>query len=354
MAEDLSSIRTKIDALDDEIVRLLNSRAELAQSIVRVKAGPAYRPEREAQVLRRIGAQSAGPLPAASLARIYVEIMSACRALEEALKVAYLGPRGTFSEEAAVKHFGAAAGTLACASIDEVFRTVESGAAGYGVVPVENSTEGAVGRTLDLLVQTPLSICGEVMLPIHQCLMNLSGKPDGFTRIHSHVQSLGQCQGWLNAHYPGVERSAVVSNAEAARLASGDAATAAIAGRMAAAQYGLRLVAENIEDEPRNTTRFLVIARHDAGPSGRDRTSLVASTRNVPGAVHELLAPLAENAVSMSRLESRPARSGRWEYVFFIDIEGHQRDPAVAQALAAMRERATFLKVLGSYPGAAN
>ena len=270
------------------------------------------------------------------------------------MSVAYLGPPGTFSEGAVIKHFGNAVIGLPCGSIDEDFQSVESGAAAYGVVPVENSTEGAVALTNDLLFQRPVSICAEVMLPVHQCLMNLSGRADGFSKIYSHSQSLAQCRGWLNSHYQKVERVAVVSNAEAARLAALEASAAAVAGRIAAERYGLKIVAENIEDEQRNVTRFVVIGLHDAGRSGQDRTSLVMSTRNRPGAMNELLVPFAQHQVSMSRLESRPARAGLWEYLFFVDIEGHKDDDNVAKALAEVRDKATFVKILGSYPRAAD
>ena len=299
-----------------------------------------------------------GPLPAEALSRLYIEIMSACRALETGLTVAYLGPQGTFSEEAVVKHFGKSVTGLACGSIDETFQSVESGAASYGVVPIENSTEGAVGRTNDLLFQRPVLICGEVMLPVHQCLMNLSGRPDGFSKIYSHSQSLAQCRGWLNSHYQRVERVAVVSNAEAARLASLEEGAAAVAGRIAAERYGLEIVAQNIEDESRNITRFVVIGSHDAGPTGQDRTSLVMSTRNRPGAMNELLVPLAEHQVSMSRLESRPARSGLWEYLFFVDIEGHRNGRERRQGACRgrrkgdVRENARFLSESRGLDGA--
>ncbi|RPI39045.1 MAG: prephenate dehydratase [Betaproteobacteria bacterium] len=350
MTDPLKQIRDQIDSIDERLVALLNERARLAQRIGHLKQGSAYRPDREAQVLRRVRELNQGPLPEEAISRLYTEIMSACRSLEAAMTVAYLGPPGTFSEEAVVKHFGASVSALACSSIDETFQSVESGAASYGVVPVENSTEGAVGRTNDLLFLKPVTICGEVMLPVHQCLMNLSGGADGFSKIYSHSQSLAQCRGWLNAHYPRVERVAVVSNAEAARLASLEQGAAAVAGRLAAQRYNLQIVAENIEDEQRNITRFVVIGSTPAAPTGRDRTSLVMTTRNRPGAIHELLMPLAEHQVSMSRLESRPARSGLWEYLFFVDIEGHEKDENVAKALAEMRDKATFVKVLGSYP----
>ena len=353
MTEDLKTIRERIDALDARLVRLLSSRARLAQRIGALKQGPVYRPEREAQILRRVKSLNGGPLSDAALARLFTEIMSACRALEDHMAVAYLGPPGTFSQEAAIKHFGGLATMRSCASIDEVFREVETGGAGFGVVPVENSTEGAVGRTLDLLLTTPARVCGEIMLPVRQCLMAKDKRRDKIRRVYSHTQSLAQCQRWIARHLSHTETVAVVSNAEAARRASTEKNAAAIAARTAAALYGLHLLARNIEDEPRNTTRFLVLAERDAPPAGRDKTSLILSTRNVPGAVHELLAPLAENQVSMTRLESRPARTELWEYVFYVDIEGHQQDENVKRALAELERRASFLKNLGSYPAAA-
>lgn len=352
MTEDLKTIRERIDALDARLVKLLSDRARLAQRIGSLKQGPVYRPEREAQILRRVKSLNRGPLPDAALTRLFGEIMSACRALEDHMTVAYLGPPGTFSQEAAIRHFGGLATTRSCASIDEVFREVETGSAGYAVVPVENSTEGAVGRTLDLLLTTPAKVCGEVMLAVRQCLMAKDKRREKIRRVYSHTQSLAQCQRWLARHLPHAETVAVVSNAEAARRASRERNSAAIAARTAAQLYGLSVLARNIEDEPRNTTRFLVLAERDAPPSGRDKTSLVLSTRNVPGAMHELLTPLAENQVSMTRLESRPARTGLWEYVFYIDIEGHQHDENVKRALAGLEQRASFLKNLGSYPAA--
>ena len=353
MKDNLKILRRQIDALDRRLVALVSARARLAERVGRVKGdAPAYRPEREAQVLRGVVAMNPGPLPGAALVRLYTEIMAACRALEESLAVAYLGPEGTFSQEAALKHFGGGTATVSCASIDEVFRRVETGAAGYGVVPVENSTEGAIGRTLDLLLSTPAQVCGEVMLPIRQCLMSRERALSGIRKIYSHTQSLAQCQHWLARQLPGAERVAVVSNAEAARLAARERRTAAIGPKTAAKIYGLKLIARNIEDESRNTTRFLVLASSDAHPSGRDKTSLILSTRNVPGAIHALLTPLAANRVSMTRLESRPSRTGLWEYVFYVDVEGHQRDANLARALRALGEKALFLKVLGSYPQA--
>jgi chorismate mutase/prephenate dehydratase len=266
------------------------------------------------------------------------------------MAVAFLGPRGTFSEEAALKRFGGAVQGVPCASIDEVFRQVEARQVAFGVVPVENSTDGAVGRTLDLLLATEARVCGEVLLAVHQCLMSRAGDWHGIARVYAHSQSLGQCHEWLNQHLPGAERVPVVSNAEAARQASREEGAAAIGSRAAAGLYQLNLLAENIEDNPNNTTRFVVIGDLDVPPSGRDKTSLVMSARNRPGAMHNLLEPLARHGVSMTRMESRPSRTGMWEYVFFVDLEGHQRDPSVAAALQELGERASFLKVLGSYP----
>lgn len=353
MADKLKDIRRQIDALDARMSKLLSARARLAQRVGRIKKGVGiYRPDREAQVLRRVAQLNPGPLSARALQRVFVEIMSACRALEDSLSVAYLGPQGTFSQEAALKHFGAQTPSVSCASIDEVFRQVETGVVGYGVVPVENSTEGAIGRTLDLLLSTPARVCGEVMLPVRQCLMSKADKRASIRTVYSHTQSLAQCQQWLTRNLPQAERIAVISNAEAAQLAAKDRRSAAIASKTAATLYKLKLLARNIEDESKNTTRFLVIAEDDVAPSGKDKTSLILSTRNAPGAVHNLLAPLAANKVSMTRLESRPARTGLWEYVFYVDIEGHVQNANVARALAALERKASFLKILGSYPAA--
>ena len=352
MNDSIKGIRNRIDALNRRLVKLLSARARLAQRIGRLKEGAAYRPEREAQVLRSVINSNPGPLADAALARLFTEIMSACRALEDSLSIAYLGPEGTFSQEAALKQFGGHAALIACASIDEVFRQVETGATGYAVVPVENSTEGAIGRTLDLLLATPSRICGEVMLPVRQCLMSRQRALSGIRKVYSHTQSLAQCQRWLARALPRAERVPVVSNAEAARMAARERGAGAIGPRIAAGLYRLNLLARNIEDDPKNTTRFLVLAAHDAAPSGRDKTSLILSTRNVPGAIHSLLTPLTTNKVSMTRLESRPSRTVSWEYVFYVDIEGHQQDANVARALAALERKASFLKILGSYPAA--
>ncbi len=351
MPDNFKELRERIDALDLEILRLVSERASAAHAIGKLKGnGPVYRPEREAQVLRRLAERNPGPLSEKAVTHLFTEVISACRALEDVFSVASLGPKGTFSEEAAAKHFGGQTPVLLCTSIDEVFRSVEAGNIGYGVVPVENSTEGAVGRTLDLLLSTPLKICGEVLLPVHQNLLSKAGDIAGVKRIYSHAQSLSQCTRWLAQNCPRAERIPVASNAEAARMAHEDAESAAVAGRSAAEYYGLPILGGNIEDEPNNTTRFVVISPRDVAPSGKDKTSLVMSTRNIPGAIHELLTPLAKNGVSMTRLESRPSRTGLWEYVFFLDMEGHQGDENVARALAGMRELAAFLKILGSDP----
>jgi chorismate mutase/prephenate dehydratase len=354
MADNIGKLRKRIDAIDDEVAALVEQRAALAKEIGTLKEGaPAYRPERESEILRRV-ASSAKNLPAERKTAIFREIISACRGLEEAIRVAYLGPQGTFSEQAVRKHFGRAVEALAEGSVDEAFRRAESGMAQFAVVPVENSTEGAVGRTLDLLLQTPLKICGEIELRVQQNLLSKSKNKSSIRKIYSHSQSLAQCNGWLNQHLPGVPRIAVVSNAEAARRASKEKGAAAVAGEAAGERYGLRALARAIEDAPDNTTRFLVLGAIEAAPTGRDRTSLVMSAENKPGAVHALLTPLAANGVSMSRIESRPsrARSSLWEYVFFIDLEGHQRDARVSSAIDSLRAKAPFFKVLGSYPAA--
>jgi chorismate mutase/prephenate dehydratase len=341
-------LRSQIDTLDDELLRLLTRRMGLAREVGRLKGkAPAYRPERESEILRRMPDHARG---------VFREVISACRAVEQEIRVAYLGPQGTFSEQAVRQHFGHAVAAEPAASIDEAFRSAESGASQFAVAPVENSTDGAVGRTLDLLLTTPLRICGEVDLRVRQNLLSSMKSVKDIKKIYSHSQSLAQCNGWLGQHLPNAERIPVGSNAEAARRAAKEKGAAAIAGEAAAALYKLKFLARGIEDDPNNTTRFLVLGQVDPAPTGKDRTSLVMSADNKPGAVHALLSPIAANGVSMSRIESRPARAraARWEYVFFIDIEGHQSDARVAAAIGELKQRAPFLKVLGSYPAAAN
>jgi chorismate mutase/prephenate dehydratase len=363
---EIGGLRRRIDDVDARIHEMLNERARLARLVGISKSREGrlvdfYRPEREAEVLRlaldrnaRAREAGEGVLRDEELLRLFREIMSACLAQEEPLKVAFLGPEGTFSQTAVHKHFGHSVRALPLGSIDEVFHEVEAANADFGVVPIENSTEGSVNHTLDRFLTSPLRICGEVELRIHQ---NLMGRMDSLAkvrRVASHPQSLAQCRQWLNANLPDVECVPVSSNAEAARRARDEDGTAAIAGRTAADVYGLHLLAAEVEDRPDNTTRFLVVGRRLFGRSGTDRTTLLVSTGHTEasGALHRLLEPLALNAVSMTRIESRPSQRRKWDYVFFIDLEGHVEDPPVASALSSLRERASLFRVLGSYPRA--
>ncbi len=353
MEKKLKPLREQIDLIDTQILDLLSRRARVAQEVGHVKAetnAPVFRPEREAQVLRSVADRNPGPLVAADVQTIFREIMSACRALEKRVAVAYLGPAGTFSEQAVYQQFGHAVEGIPCTSIDEVFRAAEAGTAEFGVVPIENSSEGAINRTLDLLLQTSLLISGEISIPVRHCLMSKSGSLDGVKRICGHYQTLAQCQGWLNLNYPNLIRETVASNGESARIASEDPTAAAVTGEIAGHTYGLQVVQANVQDDPHNRTRFAVIGRLQTGASGKDQTSLVLSVPNKAGAVYNLLAPLATHGVSMTRFESRPARMGAWEYYFYVDIEGHAQDDKVAKALAELKENAAFFKVLGSYP----
>jgi chorismate mutase/prephenate dehydratase len=347
--------RDAIDALDREILARLNERAMHAKTIGTLKAGSggaAWRPDREAQVLARLTERNGGPLSDAAVIGVFRQVMSACLALEQKLRVAYLGPAGTFSHAAVARHFGQFVDTVPCATIDEIFRAGEGDQADYVVVPVENSTEGAVGRTLDLMYTTDLAICGEIKLRVQQNLLSNAGALERVVKVYSHAQSLAQCAQWLAHHLPAAARVPVSSNAEAARLAATEEGAAAIAGEIAASIYGLSVLAAHIEDEPNNTTRFWVLGRQAVPPSGRDETSLVMSAANRPGAMYALLEPFARHGVSMSRIESRPARTGLWEYLFFVDIVGHREDAGVKAALDDLAGRAPFLKLLGSYPAA--
>jgi len=353
MTDKLTPLRQQIDAIDAQILDLLSQRGRIAQEVGHVKAetdAPVFRPEREAQVLRGVAERNPGPLKNQDVQTIFREVMSACRALEKRVTVAYLGPAGTFSEQAVYQQFGSAVAGLPCASIDEVFRATEAGTADFGVVPVENSSEGAINRTLDLLLATTTLISGEVSIPVHHSLMTKTGSMDGVTVVCAHSQALAQCQVWLNLHHPNVERRAVASNAEAAVMASQDPAIAAIASEMAGEQYQLGVVQAHIQDDPHNRTRFVVIGSLETGRSGHDRTSLVLAVPNTAGAVYKLLAPLATHGVSMTRFESRPARIGTWEYYFYVDVEGHRQDAPVARALEELQNNAAFFKLLGSYP----
>src|SRR5580693_6854082 len=355
----IGNIRDSIDAIDARIHALLNERARFAQlvGISKSTSGKAvdfYRPEREAEVLRMALKRNQGPLRDEEIARLFREIMSACLAQQEPLKVAFLGPEGTFTQAAVLKHFGSSVRSLPLSAIDEIFHEVEGGVADFGVVPIENSSEGTVNHTLDMFLTSGLKICGEVELRISHFLM---GKMSGFEsikRICAHPQGLAQCRGWLDDQLPEVERVSVSSNAEGARRARDERGTAAIASQAAAEIYGLSVLASDIEDRPDNTTRFLVVGRKLFSASGADRTTLLVSAADTDdsGALSQLLEPLAQHKVNMTRIESRPSRKRKWDYVFFIDIEGHVTDPAVAKALAALESRASLFKVLGSYPRA--
>lgn len=357
MNDKLKTIRDRIDALDKELQALINERASLAQEVAEVKLADGdevlfYRPEREAQILNQVKERNHGPLSDEEMARLFREIVSACLALEQPMNIAFLGPEGTFTQAAALKHFGHSVNTVSMSAIDEVFREVEAGSADYGVVPVENSTEGVINHTLDMLFNSPLKICGEVELRIHHHLMSKSSGIAGIKRIYSHRQSLAQCREWLDSHLASVERVDVSSNAEAARLAASEEGAAAVAGETAAELYELDIIEANIEDQPNNTTRFLVLGHEEVPPSGDDKTSLLVSTRNKPGALFQLLEPFARNDVSMTRIESRPSRQGMWDYVFFVDIDGHREDAKVANALRELEGEASLFKVLGSFPKA--
>ena len=356
---DLDRVRGQIDVIDAKIHTLINHRARLAQQvgISKTREGKTvdfYRPEREAQVLRMARERNHGPLRDEEILRLFREIMSACLAQQEPLKVAFLGPEGTFTQAAVLTHFGHSVRALPLPSIDEVFHEVEAASADFGVVPIENSTEGTVNHTLDRFLASPLKICGEVELRIHHSLMGMMGALGRIERICSHPQSLAQCRVWLDEHLPHVEQVPVSSNAEGARRARDEKGTAAIAGETAAEVYGLKILAAEIEDRPDNTTRFFVLGRKLFSPSGEDRTTLLVSIGHTdsPGALHRLLAPLAERRVSMTRIESRPSHRKKWDYVFFIDIEGHAEEPHVAKALEELKKRASLFRVLGSYPRA--
>ncbi len=355
--EQLEAIRREIDTIDRRLLRFINDRARANQKVAGIKAAEGsateyYRPEREAQLRRALVEANEGPLSNREVERLFREIVSACRALQRPMCIGFLGPDGTFTEAAVYRHFGRSVQAASMESIDAVFRSVDAGACDYGVVPAENSTEGVVNHTLDMLVQSQLAICGEVELRIHHFLLSAGADPSRIERIYSHPQSFAQCRKWLDANMPAAERYPVSSNADAAKRALDEPPSAAIAGAMAADTYGLGVLARNIEDESDNTTRFLVIGTRPVGPSGVDKTSLLLSAKNRPGALYGLLRPFAERGVSMTRIESRPSRMGVWEYVFFVDIEGHVSDANVAGALAEIETHAALVKVLGSYPRA--
>lgn len=364
-AKDLDQLRQEIDQIDSQIHSLLNQRARCAEQVAHTKLkefeqrhGDAdlskvlfYRPEREAQVLRKVIERNEGPLSGQTVARIFREVMSACLALEKPMEVAYFGPEGTFTQAATIKHFGQAVVGLPQANIASVFAQVESGQCHYGVVPVENSTEGMVSHTLDNFMDSPLKICGEVELRIQlHLLVNETADAAGITSICAHQQALAQARNWLDNNWPGVERIAVASNAEAAIMAQQDSSIAAIAGAIAAEQYGLMKLAENIEDYANNTTRFLIIGQQRVAASGSDKTSLIVEANNKPGALFKLLEPFHTAGVSLTRIDTRPSRTDTWSYVFFIEFEGHQQDALIAAILMELEESSRVLKILGSYP----
>ena len=358
--EDLNSLRAQIDSLDEKIQELLNARAQCAQKVAEVKKRDAgdgrtiyYRPEREAELLRKVMGRNNGPLSDEAIARLFREIMSESLALERVMQIGYLGPAGTFTQAAALKHFGHAVESVPFNTIDEVFRELAAGAIDYGVVPVENSTEGVVNHTLDSFIDSSAKICGEVELRIHQhFLISPDQKPENVKRIYTHQQSLAQCRKWLDNHWGEAEQIAVNSNAEAARLVKNEKDSAAIAGDMAAEQYQLRILTRNIEDNPKNTTRFLIIGDEDVPPSGKDKTSVVIATKNQPGALYKILAPFHDLGISLTRIETRPSKVGNWSYVFFIDFEGHVTDTKVQKLWQLLANEVTDIRPLGSYPEA--
>nr|WP_295777358.1 prephenate dehydratase [Rhodoferax sp.] len=357
MARTLPELRIQIDAVDVELLKLLNQRAALANEvgeIKRVEGSAVFRPEREAQVIQHLQEANAGPLKNASVSMIWREVMSACRALEAPQRVSYLGPAGTFSEEAALRFFGSSIQHVPCANFDDVFHATTSGAAEFGVIPVENNTEGVVTRSLDLLLHSPLHIVGEISLLVRHHLLRNTASLEGIEVVLGHPQALAQCQQWLNTHLPNAERRAVSSNAEGARLAATNPTWAGIASERAGSEFGLHIASHAIQDEAFNRTRFVVVCLPSTMPApqatGKDCVSLVVSVPNKPGAVHDMLVPLKLHGVSMTRFESRPARSGQWEYFFYIDLQGHPTQPHVAAALQDLQGLCAFYKVLGTYP----
>ena len=357
MSKTLPELRVQIDALDQQLLKVLNERAALANEvgeIKRIEGSPVFRPEREAQVIANLQQENPGPLKGQSVAMIWREVMSACRALEAPQRVAYLGPKGTFTEEAALRFFGSSIQHVPCSSFDEVFHAATAGSAEFGVVAVENSTEGVVTRSLDLLLHSPLHIVGEISLLVRHNLLRTTPTVEGTEVVLAHPQALAQCQQWLNTHLPNAERRAVSSNAEGARLAAGNPTWAGIASERAATEFGLHIAAHAIQDDAYNRTRFVVVCLPSTIPApqatGKDCVSLVVSVPNRPGAVHDMLVPLKKHGVSMTRFESRPARLGQWDYYFYIDLQGHPAQPEVAAALHDLRGLCAFYKVLGTYP----
>ena len=349
----ITSLRQKIEAVDDEILRLLNHRAQIVQEVGKVKSEikmEYYSPRREEQILQRLGAQSSGPFPRWAVPSVFREIISACRSLEAELTVAFLGPPATFSHMACIQHFGSSIGMLPENTIQDVFEAVEREKADYGVVPVENSTEGPVSLTLDMFIKSEAKICAEIMTQISHDLLSLSGNPGDVQKIYSHPQALSQCREWLRKNFPHVQLEEAGSTAKAAQLAVEDPKAAAIAGSLAAHLYGLKLVASQIEDHLNNYTRFLVLGRQGTERTGRDKTSVLFVISHAPGTLSRVLQIFYEKGINLTKIESRPNKGKRWEYIFFIDFEGHATDPHVAQALHEVKGHVLFVKLLGSYP----
>lgn len=359
----LEDIRKEIDRIDRELLTLMTARAKCSLAVAEVKKADAardntqqapvfYRPEREAQILRKVAELNQGPMDDATVIRVFREIISSSLALEELMAIGYLGPEGTFTHSATLKHFGSSVITVPCADIDEIFRSAESGATRFGVVPVENSTEGMVNYTLDRIAESRLRICGECRIRVEHNLLSLANNRSDVRSVHAHPQALAQCRKWLDKNLPGVSRVSESSNAAAAEKVRSDASAAAIAGHSASELYELHIVERNIEDVADNTTRFFVIGDMDVPQSGNDSTSLLISAPHKPGGLRRMLEPLENAGVSMTRIESRPSRTNLWEYHFFVDVQGHQHDELMQDVLRQLREEAQYLRVLGSYPSA--
>lgn len=356
-SDNLQTIRQKIDSIDKQIQLLINERAQLAQTIGNSKREQSedkvfYRPEREAQILQAITARNTGPLSDKQVIAIFRPILTACLSLQQPIKIAYLGPEGSYSQAAIFKHFGAETMTAPTTSIERIFREIEAENVTYGVVPIENSTTGVINVTLDALMLSPLTICGEIIIDIHHHLLSKQLKLSNIEKIYAHEQSFMQCQHWLETHMPDVEQIAVASNSAAAIIAQQEQNSAAIASELCNQLYGLNSLASNIEDKPQNKTRFLILGQQKVAPSGSDKTSLLFSTPHTPGFLLNLLEPFAKQGINISLIESRPYHSGNWSYLFFIDIEGHQDDLPVKKALDSLASKSVMLNILGSYPKA--
>jgi chorismate mutase/prephenate dehydratase len=353
----LKNIRTQLDVLDDQILALINQRASLAVEVGKIKRKTGmdqvfYRPEREAQILQNVIKGNSGPLNDRQVTAIFRPLLTACLNLQQPIKVAFLGPEGTYSQAAVYKHFGLETMTFPTPSIERVFREIETNNAAYGVVPIENSTTGVINTTLDALLLSPLKICGEIILPIQQHLLGLQKDFSSIKRVYAHEQSLMQCQHWLDNHLPQVERVPVSSNGAAAKLAANDRHSAALAGDLAAVLYNLELLVPHVTDNPQNETRFLILGEQKVAPSGVDKTSLLIASPHTPGSLFELIKPFVDHGVNISLIESRPCRDRNWSYLFFLDIEGHQEDVFVKQALELLAKKTIMLNILGSYPKA--